>query len=150
HVNNYIFISPNGTTIDDNDVFDYVQDNAALYGGEVGIHFHPHPLDWLHFVSSFETVTGKKENGEYLPLIPANKFSNTLRTEFEWLWLKKAYALVNVDYIFNQNHVSTFETKSLDYSLVNLGFGSTITFGTTQFDLSLNANNLLDKTYISH
>jgi len=150
HVNNYIFISPNGTTIDGNDVFDYVQDNAALYGGEVGIHFHPHPLDWLHFVSSFETVTGKKENGAYLPLIPANKFSNTLRTEFEWQWLKKAYALVNVDYVFNQSNVSTFETKSLDYTLLNLGFGSTVAFGKTKFDLSLNANNLLDKSYISH
>lgn len=150
HVNNYIFISPNGAIIDDNDVFDYVQDNAALYGGEVGVHFHPHPLDWLHFVSSFESVTGKTDNGDYLPLIPANKFSNTLRTEFEWQWLKKAYALVNVDYIFNQNSVSTFETKSLDYTLVNLGFGSTITFGKTKFDFTLSANNLLNKTYVSH
>ncbi|MEW5676739.1 TonB-dependent receptor [Flavobacterium enshiense] len=151
HVNNYIFISPNGTTIDDNAVFDYVQDNATLYGGEVGVHFHPHPLDWLHFVSSFENVTGKKDNGDYLPLIPANKFSNTLRTEFEFKqWLKKGYALVNVDYIFNQNNTSAFETKSSNYTLVNLGFGSNLNIGKAKFDLTLNANNLLDKTYISH
>ncbi|KGO90388.1 TonB-dependent receptor [Flavobacterium suncheonense] len=149
-IRNYIFLAPNGNVIDGNAAFDYVQDNAALYGGEVGIHFHPHPLDWLHFVSSFETVTGKKENGDYLPLIPANKFSNTLRTEFEWERLKKTYALVNVDYVFNQNHVSAFETKSTNYTLVNLGFGSTVNIGKTKFDCSLNANNLLDKTYISH
>ncbi|WP_313806590.1 TonB-dependent receptor domain-containing protein [Flavobacterium sp.] len=151
HVNNYIFIAPNGSTIDGNDVFDYLQDNAALYGGEVGIHLHPHPLDWLHFVSSFETVTGKKDNGDYLPLIPANKFSNTLRTEFELKnWLQKAYASVNVDYVFNQNNSSTFETKSLDYTLVGLGFGGTMAIGKTKFDVNLTANNLLDKTYISH
>lgn len=60
HVNNYIYTSPTGEVLEDNDVFAYVQDNAKLFGGEVGLHFHPHPLDWLHFETSFETVTGKK------------------------------------------------------------------------------------------
>lgn len=151
HVNNYIFISPNGTEIDGNNVYDYVQDNAALYGGEIGIHYHPHPLDWLHFVSSFESVTGKKDNGDNLPLIPANKFSNTIRTEFDiQQWFKKGYALVNVDHILHQNNNSLFETKSNDYTLLNLGFGGNINIGKAKFDLSLNANNLLNKTYIPH
>jgi iron complex outermembrane receptor protein len=42
-------------------VFSYIQNNAKLYGGEIGLHFHPHP--WLHYETSFETVTGKKQNG---------------------------------------------------------------------------------------
>ncbi|MGX7667656.1 TonB-dependent receptor [Flavobacterium pedocola] len=151
HINDYIFLAPNGSVIDGNDVFDYLQDNAALYGGEVGMHLHPHPLDWLHFVSSFETVTGRKDNGDYLPLIPANKFSNTLRTEFDdTSWLTKSYALVNVDYVFNQNNVSVFETKSVNYTLLNLGLGGTINLGKAKFDVTLNANNLLNRTYISH
>ena len=58
HIDNYIFIAPTGEVLDDNFVFDYVQSNAYLFGGEAGIHFHPHPFDWLHFTSSFETVTG--------------------------------------------------------------------------------------------
>jgi iron complex outermembrane receptor protein len=58
--------------------FDYIPN----YTGEIGLHFHPHPLDWLHYETSFETVTGKKQNGDYLPLIPANNWSNTIRTEF--------------------------------------------------------------------
>jgi iron complex outermembrane receptor protein len=66
--NNYIFIAPNGNQIAGNDVYDYLQENATLFGGEAGIHFHPHPLDWLHVTSSFESVTGKKQNGENLPL----------------------------------------------------------------------------------
>jgi iron complex outermembrane receptor protein len=66
HINNYIYITPNGTVIDGNNVYDYVQANAKLYGGEGGIHFHPHPLDWLHFTSSFETVIGKNDNGNNL------------------------------------------------------------------------------------
>jgi iron complex outermembrane receptor protein len=55
-INNYIFVSPNGDFVDENPVYLYVQDDAKLYGGEIGFHLHPHPLDWLHFESSFEMV----------------------------------------------------------------------------------------------
>ncbi|WP_394760021.1 TonB-dependent receptor domain-containing protein [Flavobacterium sp.] len=151
HINNYIFISPNGNIIDDNNVYDYTQANAKLYGGEMGIHFHPHPLDWLHFTSSFETVIGQKDNGNYLPLIPANKWNSTIRTEFNInQFMKKAFATINAESIFNQNNASEFETKSNNYTLVNIGFGSNVTIGKSNFDLSLNGNNLFDETYISH
>jgi iron complex outermembrane receptor protein len=151
HVNNYIYTSPTGNIIDNNDVFAYVQDNAKLYGGEVGLHFHPHPLDWLHFETSFETVTGKKQNGDYLPLIPANNWNNTIRTEFNIKnWFHDGFATLNVSSTFNQDNVSGFETASKGYSLVNLGFGGTVKFGKTAFDVNINGNNLFDKKYIAH
>ncbi len=150
-VNNYIYTSPAGTQINGFDVFDYVQNNANLYGGEIGLHFHPHPLDWLHFESSFETVTGKKQNGDFLPLIPANKWNNTIRTEFKSKnWLEDGFASLNISSTFNQNNVSGFETKSNGYTLLNLGFGGKIKFGKTDFDINLNGNNLFNKTYIAH
>jgi iron complex outermembrane receptor protein len=151
HINNYIYISPNGNTIAGNDAYDYVQANAKLYGGEIGLHFHPHPLDWLHYTSSFETVIGQKDNGDYLPLIPANKWNNTIRTEFNVAnWMKKAFASINVDSFFKQNNASQFETNSNGYTLVNVGLGSNISIRKSNFDLSLNANNLFNETYISH
>jgi iron complex outermembrane receptor protein len=151
HINNYIFISPNGTVIDGNNVYDYVQANAKLYGGEAGIHFHPHPLDWLHFTSSFETVIGEKDNGDNLPLIPAKKWNNTFRGEFDIQnWWKEGFATLNVESTFAQNSQSEFETSSPDYTLINLGLGGKITLSKLIFQLNLNANNLLDKTYISH
>lgn len=151
HINNYIFISPNGNVIDGNDVYDYVQDNAALFGGEAGIHFHPHPFDWLHITSSFESVTGKKSNGDNLPLIPANKWNNSLKTEFKSAkYFKDGFAVLNVEHTLNQNNPSEFETKSNDYTLINVGFGGKVTFGKTAFDVNLNANNLFDKKYVSH
>lgn len=151
HINNYIYTSPRGTVIADNDVFDYIQNNAKLYGGEIGLHFHPHPLDWLHFETSFETVTGQKGNGDYLPLIPANNWSNTIRTEFKIKnWLEDGFATFNVSSTFNQNNVSGFETKSNGYTLVNLGLGGKVKLGKTAFDVNLNGNNLLDKSYIAH
>jgi iron complex outermembrane receptor protein len=151
HVNNYIYTSPTGVVINDNAVFDYIQNDAKLFGGEIGLHFHPHPLDWLHYETSFETVTGKKQNGDYLPLIPANNWNNTIRTEFKFKnWLEDGFATLNVSTTFNQDNVSGFETKSNGYTLLNLGFGGKIKLGKTAFDLNLNANNLLDKVYTSH
>ena len=151
HINNYIYTSPTGEVIDDNAVFDYIQNDAKLYGGEIGLHFHPHPLDWLHYETSFETVTGKKQNGDYLPLIPANNWNNTIRTEFKIKnWLEDGFATLNVSSTFNQENVSGFETKSNGYTLLNLGFGGTVKLGKTIFDLNLNANNLLDKEYTAH
>jgi iron complex outermembrane receptor protein len=151
HINNYIYTSPTGIQIDGNDVFDYIQNDAKLYGGEIGLHFHPHPLDWLHLETSFENVTGKKQDGNYLPLIPANNWNNTLRTEFNIKnWLEDGYASLNVSSTFHQNNVSGFETKSNGYTLVNLGFGGKIKLGKTAFDVNLNGNNLLNKSYIAH
>ncbi len=155
HINNYIYTSPTGEVVDENAVFDYVQDNAKLYGGEVGLHFHPHPLDWLHFETSFETVTGEKESRsvgrDYLPLIPANNWNNTIRTEFKIKnWLEDGFATLNVSSTFNQKNVSGFETESNGYNLVNLGFGGTVKLGKTAFDVNINGNNLFDKRYIAH
>lgn len=151
HIDHYIYAAPSGGMIDDNAVYRYNQNNAYLFGGEAGLHFHPHPLDWLHFESSFETVNGKKQNGDYLPLIPANNWNNTLRTEFDFKnWLTDGFATLNVSTTFDQNHVSGFETRSGGYTLVNLAFGGTLKLGKTTVDLHLNGNNLLDRTYIAH
>ena len=151
HINNYIYTSATGAMIENNAVFDYIQNNAKLYGGEIGLHFHPHPLDWLHFETSFETVTGEKQNGDYLPLIPANKWNNTIRTEFQIRnWIEDAFATLNVSSTFNQKKVSGFETESSGYNLVNLGFGGTVKLGKTVFDVNINGNNLFDKRYVAH
>lgn len=151
HVNNYIYTSPTGEVLDDNAVFAYVQDNAKLYGGEAGLHFHPHPLDWLHFETSIETVTGKKNNRDYLPLIPANNWNNTIRTEFKIKnWLEEGFAALHISSTLDQDNVSGFETASKGYTLVNLGLGGTIKIGKNAFDVNLNGNNLFDKNYIAH
>ena len=151
HINNYIFISPNGNVIAGNNVFDYIQSNAKLYGGEAGIHFHPHPFDWLHFTSSFETVTGKKDSGNYLPLIPANKWNNNFRGEFNIKnWWKEGFATLNIESTFAQNNNSDFETRTSDYTLLNFGLGGKIRIIKSVFQLNFNVNNLLNKTYISH
>lgn len=149
-VNNYIFLSPNGNTIDNNPVFIYKQDNAHLYGGEMGLHIHPHPLDWLHLESSFETVTGKQDNKTFLPLIPANSFSNTLRVEFNTQKINKGYAFIKLKSTFKQNNVSIFETETDNYNLLSAGLGGSFQLFHKELNMTVSGNNLTDKTYINH
>jgi iron complex outermembrane receptor protein len=154
-INNYIYLNPSPTTIAGYDVFNYFQTDAVLYGGEFGLHFHPHPLDWLHFESSFETVTGEKQSrglgSDFLPFIPANNWNNSMRAEFNIKnWLKDGYATLNVSNTFDQRKVSVFETYSEGYTLVNLGIGGQINIGKTHFNFNLNGNNLFNKSYIAH
>jgi len=150
-INKYIYIAPTGAMLDNNFVYNYVQNDAELYGGEFGFHLHPHPVDWLHLNSSYELVIGKQDNGNYLPLIPANKLTNTIRAEFnEQKHLKNAFAAITLETNFKQNKVSEFETPTNSYNLVNIGIGGAIHLSKIAFDLNVNANNLFNTTYISH
>lgn len=151
-INDYIFIQPNGEIIDEADVFEYIQEDANLYGGEIGFHLHPHPLDWLHYESSFETVIGKRKNDAYLPLIPANKLTNTVRVEGKNKsnWLKDKYAFLTLKSVFDQNNLDEFESSSEGYNLVDVGLGGNIMLKRLPIEVRLSANNIFDKTYISH
>jgi iron complex outermembrane receptor protein len=150
-VNNYIFISPTDETIDDTQVFDYLQNDAMLYGGEFGFHLHPHPLDWLHLESSFETVTGKLSNDDYLPLIPANSLRNTFRVELNDGKLRKnSFAFITLENTFDQKNVSNFETRTGGYSLLSAGIESSFQIQKVLLKVGLNGTNLTDKEYVSH
>ena len=150
-INNYIFIQPTGEFEEDLQIFEYVQSDANLYGGEFGIHFHPHPLDWLHLESTFETVIGEKNNGEYLPLIPANKWSNTIRTEFDGTKkINDLYASLKLESFFAQEKISQFETTTNGYNLLNFSTGGTLDFNKSSLQINFSVNNVFDTTYISH
>lgn len=149
-INDYIFLSPNGDIIDADPVYEYLQDNALLYGGEFGFHLHPHPLDWIHFESSFAMVTGKQDNGDYLPLIPANNLTNTIRAEFEKSWLKQGYAFITLRSTFDQNNASIFETNTVGFNLLSAGFGGSFNLFKNELSIYISGTNLTNKKYINH
>ena len=123
-VNNYIYLNPTGEEEGGAPVYEYTQSDSNLYGGEFGVHLHPHPLDWLHLESSFEMVIGKQSNDDYLTLIPANKWTNTFRAEFNVNeWWNNGYASMTAQSYLEQNNVSGFETATGAYTLVNFALG---------------------------
>ena len=151
NIHNYIFISPNGNTIDDNFVYDYLQNNAVLFGGETGIHLHLHDIDWLHMTSSYEMVIGQLSNNSSLPLIPANQWKNNFRANFDLSKnIKNSFVFLQANYTFNQNKIGEFETKTNDYFLLSSGIGTDIQLNKSKFNMYLTATNLLNKQYIAH
>ena len=57
--------------------FTFNQRKANLYGTEINIDIHPHPLDWLHIQNTFSIVRGQFttaiDRSKNLPFIPAPK-----------------------------------------------------------------------------
>ena len=143
-------------------VFKYGQGDARLYGGEVSVDVHPHPLDWLHFENSFSMVRAEQLNqpvGErYLPFIPADRFQSELRVNFHQVRgtrLGNLYARAAVEHTFAQDRFfSAFntETGTSGYTLVNAGVGTDVhnTKGATLASVFLTGNNLFDVGYQSH
>ena len=151
YINQYIFITPTNQIIDDYLVYRYTQDDAKLYGGEFGVHIHPHPLDWLHLSSSFENVTGELIDGAYLPLQPANSLSNTLKIEFNNFGIfKKSFFSTTYKNTFTQNNISVFETPTEAYNLLNMAIGTDIRIFKLDSKIGIQATNLTDEAYISH
>ncbi len=150
-IDDYIFISPTDRIIDEVQVYEYLQNNASLYGGEFGFHLHPHPWDWLHIESSFETVTGRLKNKEYLPLMPANALKNTIRIEFEdGEYRKESSLFINLENTFDQKNINPYETRTGGYTLVGAGIESKYQLDKIVIKLGLNATNLTNKKYIAH
>lgn len=141
--------------------FQFVQGNANLYGGEIAIDIHPHPMDWLHFENSFSFVRGEQLNQpdstKDLPFIPAPRIQSELRADFKPKNKRynNLYIKVSAVHTFAQNHIfSAFETETTTpaYTLLNAGMGSEFLNkkGTPLFSINLSINNVLDIGYQSH
>ena len=151
HINHYIYLQPVFYTANMLPVYVYQQDNAYLYGGEAGLHFHPHPWDWLHIKSSFETVTGKKQTGEYLPLIPADQWKNEIRIANKIphkIW-QKYYWFAELNRTFKARS-NPYEAIYPAYTLVNTGIGAKLQYQKMTAVLNLSVHNLFNQTYISN
>jgi iron complex outermembrane receptor protein len=140
--------------------FRFNQDNAKLYGLEMNIDIHPHPLDWLHIENTISWVRGKldqeQDGSKNLPFIPAARLINEIKVEM----LKKAKTFRNVfvkaelDNTFAQNNPFTgynTETKTPGYSLFNAGIGTDIkNKNKTLATLFIGANNITNVAYQNH
>ena len=140
-------------------VYDYTQ--ARLWGGEFGVDYHPHPLDWLHFESTFSYVTGRSaqsgDSAKYLPYIPAPRLLLGIRAQAKKIGrhIGQAYAKVEADNYFAQRQAYTAfgtETTSPGYTLINAGVGLDLLSRArkTLASISISGQNLGDIGYQNH
>jgi len=148
-IKNYVFLSPTNTSINSIPVFNYTQTNAYLYGGEMGVHYHPHQVHWLHISSDISTVFAKDANGNSLPLLPQTKLNTTISTEFSSKERDTKFYLQHI-YKYKQTHVGQFETPTNAYSLLNAGASFEFKNKKHPFSVDFGVKNLLNTNYVDH
>lgn len=141
-------------------VFQFDQHNANLYGGEISVDIHPHPLDWLHFENAFSYTraqfTSEVGGTRNIPFIPAGRLVSELKGNFlpKGNMLRNIYASVESDYNFAQNKAFTgfnTETATGSYWLMNAGIGADIVSHRKRIcTISVNGLNLADIAYQNH
>ncbi len=168
NIQNYIYnekvSASSGQTVID--TFQFLAAKAHLYGAELSIDVHPHPLDWLHFENSLSLVYGNNkgvggqkisDSAKYLPFIPPLHTFSELRANIKKVSpaIANAFVKVQMEYYAAQNRAYLefgTETPTPGYNLFNAGLGADVTNskGKTLFTFSLLGNNLFDAAYQSH
>ncbi len=152
HINNYIYISPTSdTTSTGVNIYRFSQTNANLHGVEAGVHFHPKSLPWLHIQGTYSSVTGKQENGNYLPFIPAHKFRYEIRADYKKTGLFNHSSIkLSALTALKQYNPSPYETETDGYTLINLSINTNINVFKQTLVFGISANNLFDTKYYDH
>jgi iron complex outermembrane recepter protein len=141
--------------------YQFGQGKAWLYGGEIVLDIHPHPLDWLHFENSFSMVRaenpGQSDSSRHLPFIPAPRLLSELRANFKKAgpWLRQPFVRLNLEHNFEQSQYlkeNGTETSTPAYTLIHAGMGADIgnSKGKKYFSLLIGINNIFDVAYQSH
>ena len=144
-INDYIYLSPGSEFEDGFRVFNYLQQNAKLYGGEIHLNKQT-SLSWLKYYSSLEYIFGESSDGEALPFISPLTFNQVFNIDFG-----NDYSL-EIDFIAKakQGRVSLFEEKTDGYTLLNLsGVWETELLG-NDLDVFWSVDNVFDKEYYDH
>ncbi|MBA3830170.1 MAG: TonB-dependent receptor [Taibaiella sp.] len=146
--------------------FQFQAGHAQLYGGELSIDIHPHPLDWLHFENSISVVyalnkgTGGQvinDSAKYLPFIPPFHGISELRANFKrnGKYLQNTFVKIQLQYYAAQDRAYlayNTETPTPGYTLFNAALGADITNrkGMKLFNVSVFGDNIFDVAYQSH
>lgn len=140
--------------------FTYDQGKALIYGGEMNVDIHPHPLDWLHIESNFSYLKGnllnQSDSTKYLPFFPPSRWVNEVRAEWNNLnsIIQKFFIKLELVYVFPQNNIFkayNTETTTPDYTLLHTSIGTKLRYWKDKsVQIVVGVNNLLDRAYQDH
>jgi iron complex outermembrane receptor protein len=143
--NNHIFLNPTGSSIEGMPVYNYSQADSNISGIEVMMSGKTN-LDWLTYNTSLEYLSGKLEDGGYLPLISPLTFKLDFDLDFNQAGTYEIGLLSKA----NQNDVSDFETSTESYSLVDISGSYMLNMANNDLKLFWSVSNLFDKEYVDH
>ena len=144
-ISDYIYISPSSDREEGFAVYDYMQQDSELYGGEISF-AKKTGFDWLSYNTSLEYIFAESADGEALPFISPLTFNQifnidiTSNYSFEIDFLAKA----------KQGRVSMFEEETDGYSVLNLSGNWMTSFLDNDLNIFWSISNVFDKEYYDH
>jgi iron complex outermembrane recepter protein len=144
-ISDYIYLNPSSMFEDGLRVYDYMQQDSKLYGGEIHLNKNT-SIDWLSYYTSIEYVFAESMDGEALPFISPLTLNQVFNIDFG-----NNYS-VEIDFIAKakQSRVSTFEEETDGYSVLNLSGNYKTEFMTNDLNLFWRISNVFDKEYYDH
>ncbi|RZJ77385.1 MAG: TonB-dependent receptor [Flavobacterium sp.] len=154
---NYIYLNPT-SRLDyfygaGNQVFQYAQSEVMRYGAELQAKYRFTDNLSTEFLGEYlyaKQLSGDKE-GYTLPFSPPPSallnltYEPNFKGKFTGSYFSADYRLTA-----RQNNIVPPEKKTAGYGIVNLAMGTKFKTGKQQFDISLQAQNLLNTKYLNH
>lgn len=152
YMQNFIFLEPSDSIQNQFPVYFYrAAKQAYLYGIDAGFHIHPHFAHWLHLESNYSLVYGIINNTYKPPLLPPARIQTNLRLMLAW---GKKFKLDEIsiahNYYFPQRNVSQYETKSVDYHLLDAGLKCSYSSNRSSIIFQTGVKNVLNQSFIPH
>jgi len=145
NISDYIYISPSRDRMDGFAVFNYMQQDSELYGGEISFDKKT-GFDWLSYNTSLEYIFAESADGEALPFISPLTFNQVFNIDFS-----SNYSF-EIDFLAKakQGRVSMFEEETDGYSILNLSGNWMTSFLENDLNIFWSVNNVFDKEYYDH
>ena len=144
-ISDYIYLTPSSMMMDGYRVYNYIQQNSYLWGGEIN-YSKQTGIKWLVSNTSLEYTFAESEDGEALPFIPPLTFDQTFNLNFS-----SDYSLeINFIAKSKQSRVSMFEEETDGYSLLNLSGNWMTSLLGNDLNIFWSIDNVFDKEYYDH
>ena len=154
-INNYIYLvqTNEDASIGGGKIFQHVQNDANLYGGELALDIHP--VSWLGIHGSYSMVRADiiddNEDIDHPTFTPQDRLTGEIILQQEQLgFLKTPYFSTEVMNFFEQDRTGQNEAVTPAYTLINARLGASLVIGNQMLDLFINGSNLANETYFDH
>lgn len=148
---NYIYLKPTSREWFGFPVYEFVQANASLTGGEVVLLYRPAWFERIEIGASYAGLVGRLHSGEYLPYMPAQQVKPSTSYRLGRSGSRfSGSVFTDVCMVVAQLLTAPQEQNTPAYALWNAGVSAQWNTKAHAYELALTGKNLLNEAYYDH
>lgn len=147
----YIYLQPTGGEWYGFPVFEFVQSDATLQGGEAGVFYRPRWFQRIEFGAEYSGLVGRLNSGQFLPYMPAQQVKPSI--EYTWPMSQSGLSgsvFTEAQLVMAQRLTASREGATPGYEVLNAGINLKWKKNSTVYNLSVTGKNLLNEAYYDH